>query len=51
MLKYQSSEARFFVFTSGLAVRHTFLMECRTGKTWVLTSGPGDIVGWMPFPQ
>ena len=44
-------EARFFVFTSGLAVRHTFLMDCQTGKTWILTSGPGDIVGWIPFPK
>lgn len=44
-------EARFVVFTSGLAARNTFLMDGQTGKTWILTTGSMDIVGWIPFPK
>jgi photosystem II stability/assembly factor-like uncharacterized protein len=44
---------RFLIFTSGLASRHTFLMDCDTGQTWVLTSvsvaGDVEIVVWKPF--
>lgn len=29
---------RFVIFTSGLAARHTFLLDTKTGQTWVLTS-------------
>jgi hypothetical protein len=29
---------RFQIFTSGLALRHTFLIDGDTGKTWVLVS-------------
>ncbi len=31
--------ARFQIFTSGLAVRHTFLLDTDTGKSWVLVIG------------
>ena len=44
-------KARFVVFTSGLRARDTFLMDCQTGKTWILTTGPRDILGWIPFPK
>lgn len=30
---------RFVIFSSGLAVRYTFLMDSDTGQTWVLESG------------
>ena len=38
------------IFTSGLAVRHTFLMDTDTGQTWVLGT-VGEITGWWPFEQ
>ena len=43
---------RFLIFTSGLAARHTFLMDSDTGQTWVLTSitiEDGEITVWKPF--
>ena len=30
---------RFQLFTSGLAARHTFLLDTDTGKTWLVVSG------------
>lgn len=50
-----ANRARFVLFTSGLAARHTFLMDSTTGKTWLLTTLPSteedseEIVGWSPF--
>lgn len=41
---------RFVIFTSGLAARHTFLMNSDTGQTWVLQSFL-DTVGWQPFKK
>ena len=48
---------RFLIFTSGLAARHTFLMDTFMGKTWTLTAstipiGEGQtikVTGWEPF--
>ena len=50
---------RFVIFTSGLAARHTFLMDTETGKTWVPVSttfpiegkDPVEVVEWWPFEQ
>ena len=55
----KANKPRFIIFTSGLASRHTFLMDAETGKTWVLrtTTYPGlgedpfEITGWWPFEQ
>ncbi len=33
------TKPRFMIFTSGIAVRHTYLMDTDTGRTWVLVSG------------
>jgi len=51
------NRARFVIFTSGLAARHTFLMDSDTGQTWQLrtatvpSSGDGtlEINGWWLF--
>jgi hypothetical protein len=32
------TRARFQIFTSGLAARHTFLIDTDTGKTWVIVT-------------
>lgn len=38
--KIQSpTRPRFQLFTSGLAARHTFLLDSDTGKTWVVVTG------------
>lgn len=50
---------RFQLFTSGLAVRHTFLLDGDTGKTWVLVTGKGkdkdgteyEYRAWQLFPE
>jgi hypothetical protein len=48
---------RFQMFTSGLAARHTFLIDADTGKTWLLTTTKRkdsdgiehEINHWGPF--
>jgi hypothetical protein len=52
-----SSRAHFQIFTSGLAARHTLLVDSDAGRTCVLASGKRkapngteyDIVSWQPF--
>lgn len=34
-----SAKPRFQLFSSGLAARHTFLLDTETGKTWVVVTG------------
>ena len=54
---HRPNKPRFLVFTSGLAARHTFLMDTEKGKTWVLTTttfpvagdDPLEITSWRPF--
>lgn len=49
----------FQIFTSGLAVRHTFLIDTDTGKTWVVvtvkrkrTDGSEyEVSVWQPFEE
>ena len=44
------TKPRFTIFTSGLAARHTFLMDTFTGKTWRLFEDTSTrMVGWQPF--
>lgn len=59
-LKVQAqARPRFQLFTSGLAVRHTFLIDGDTGKTWlVVTSKRKQPDGtehehhaWQPFAE
>ena len=52
---------KFVIFTSGLAARHTFLMDSNTGQTWRLGTvtypnpdseyDPLEITGWWQFKQ
>jgi hypothetical protein len=50
---------RFQLFTSGLAARHTFLLDSDTGKTWMVVSGKRkrsdgtqyDVNAWQPFEE
>ncbi len=52
-----ATRARFQLFTSGLAAKHTFLIDTDTGKTWVLVGGKRklkdgneeEISLWQPF--
>lgn len=52
-----ANKQRFILFTSGLAARHTFLMDGKTGKTWVVTESKIEISPdetstinvWQPF--
>ena len=54
-----ASKPHFQLFTSGLAARHTFLIDNETGKTWVVvTSKRTDKDGseyeiniWQPFAK
>ncbi len=45
--------ARFMIFSSGLAAKHTFLMDTSTGQTWTLTTltgrGGSETTAWVPF--
>ena len=41
---------KFVIFSSGLAARHTFLMDSDTGQTWILTNILG-VPGWQPFKE
>ena len=48
-------KVRYQIFSSGLAARHTFLMNLDTGKTWILFSIKdeklGEISAWTPFAE
>ena len=53
------ARARFQLFTSGLAVRHRFLIDTDTGKSWVVvtakrTAADGteyEVSRWVPFVE
>lgn len=49
------SRARFQLFLSGLAARHTYLINVETGQSWVLSTvkdkKQGEITGWFPFAE
>jgi hypothetical protein len=48
---------RFQIFASGLAARHTFLLDTETGSTWTLSAGTRkrpdgteyEVTVWIPF--
>ena len=42
----EPNRPRFVIFSSGLAVRFTFLMDSDTGQTWVLGT-IGETTGWL----
>jgi hypothetical protein len=50
---------RFQMFTSGLAARHTFLIDTDSGRTWLLVTGKRrdkdgveyEVVGWQRFAE
>lgn len=52
-----SLHAHFQIFTSGIAARHTFLIDTDSGKTWVVVSDKGTNSDgteyendmWQPF--
>ncbi|MBI4650581.1 hypothetical protein HY745_04700 [Candidatus Desantisbacteria bacterium] len=51
--------ARFQIFTSGLAARHTFLLDTETGMTWQIVSqkkknedgSECEVSAWQPFER
>jgi len=53
------TRARFQVFTSGLAARHTFLIDTDTGRTWLIVSANRkhadgteyEVSVWQPFSE
>jgi len=53
------TRARFQLFTSGIAARHTFMIDTDTGKTWVLVSNKKtredgteeEVNAWQPFAE
>ena len=49
------SKIRYQIFTSGLAAKHTFLINNESGVTWQLTGTTKDngeqVVGWVPFQK
>jgi hypothetical protein len=54
-----ANRPRFQLFTSGIAIRHTFLIDADTGKTWVLVTGKEkdrdgaelEYRAWEPFAE
>jgi hypothetical protein len=57
LLTQASSRARYQLFTSGLAARHTFLIDTETGRTWVVVTAKRkaqdgseyEVNSWQPF--
>jgi hypothetical protein len=51
-----ANKPRFMIFTSGIAAKHTFLLDVATGKTWTIISdsiptkdGETDVFLFKPF--
>ena len=50
---------RFQMFSSGLAARHSFLLDAETGKSWVVVAGKRkrsdgteyEVNRWVPFEE
>jgi hypothetical protein len=53
------SRPRFQIFTSGIAARHTFLIDTDTGKSWYIATGSKkhsdgtdyEVTEWLPFSK
>lgn len=41
--------AKYQIFTSGLAARHTFLIDTVTGRSWILAEDDEGNAFWKPF--
>ena len=46
----EPNKPKFVIFTSGIAARHTFLMDSYTGQTWMLGTA-FEIAGWWKFKK
>lgn len=46
---YSDQRVHFQLFTSGIVVRNTFLMDVETGKTWSLTVDEKNLPWWEPI--
>ena len=44
------NQVNYQVFTSGVAVRFTFLLNVNTGATWQLTQGDDESLHWGAMP-
>jgi hypothetical protein len=48
-------KVRFQLFTSGLAARHTYLLNTETGRTWqvrtIKDNQGAEMSGWFPFEE
>lgn len=42
-----SAAPRFQIFTSGLAGRHTFLIDSKSGQCWVIVRLKDETTGWQ----
>ncbi len=51
----QDGKVRYQLFSSGIAARHTFLLNTENGRTWVVTatkdSSGNDFLKWFPFEE
>jgi len=56
----KANKPRFVIFISGHGARYTFLMDIRTGDTWILTRDielpisddeTVSLDGWVPLPE
>ena len=53
------TKARFQIFTSGIAARHTFLIDTDSGTTWTLVTNKEkqpdgtmeELYSWQPFSE
>lgn len=53
------SKPRFQIFTSGIAARHTFLLDTETGKSWMVVmtkmknpdGSESEVNLWQPFAE
>jgi hypothetical protein len=43
------AEANYQIFSSGIAIRYTFLINSNTGATWQLTEDPSRGLFWLPI--
>lgn len=48
-------KVKYQLFTSGIAARHTFLINTDTGKTWQIQSSKdkdgSELTAWVPFEE
>jgi hypothetical protein len=49
--KIDASRVNFQVFTSGLAVKYTYLLNVQTGQSWILVNNKNGYPVWEPMPE